>query len=52
MCLKKYPATDLHSYIKIAVDIATCIARGEYREGQKILAGLHWQEDIMFLQKQ
>lgn len=24
-------------YIKIAVDIATCIARGEYREGQKIL---------------
>lgn len=24
-------------YIKIAVDIATCIARGEYQEGQKIL---------------
>lgn len=24
-------------YIKIAVDIATCIARGEYREGQKLL---------------
>ncbi len=24
-------------YIKIAVDIATCITRGEYREGQKLL---------------
>lgn len=34
---EELPRSRSAKYIKIAVDIATCIARGEYREGQKIL---------------
>lgn len=34
---KGLPRNRSAKYIKIAVDIATCIARGEYQEGQKIL---------------
>lgn len=34
---EEIPHSKSARYIKIAVDIATCIARGEYREGQKIL---------------